>query len=296
MDVNPQSRPARPTPLFPRRTGGEGALLGVMAIMSFLACLTLALALGAARVSAAWERGLTGQATVQIVDVEGVAMEVQAAGALQVLKSTPGIAAARTLSRAESEALLKPWLGDADLTIVPVPVLIAVTLDVGVPLDGDDLRRRLTAVAPGATLDDHSRWNEGLTSASAMIAWAAYGVLALTALAAAASVIFAARAALQAHREVVDVLHMTGAGPGFIAGQVQWRFFRLGGGAGLAGMAGAVAFLVLAGALSGLSSYLPAVAPRWSDGLWLLLVPAGAAVLAMVTARTTVARFLSHPA
>ena len=37
MDVNPEARPARPSPLFPRKGAGEGALFGVMAIMSFLA-------------------------------------------------------------------------------------------------------------------------------------------------------------------------------------------------------------------------------------------------------------------
>ncbi|BCW87727.1 hypothetical protein sos41_08570 [Alphaproteobacteria bacterium SO-S41] len=294
MELTEDISPARPTPLFPRGGGGESALFGVMAIMSFLACLTLGLALGAARLAHAWERGLSGQATVQIVDAPNVAMEAQLAGAIAVLEATPGIATVRPMSAEESAALLKPWLGDADLAAVPVPMLIAVTLDPAVTLDAETLRARLKEAAPGATFDDHSRWNAGLTAASATIAWGAYGVLALIALAAAASVVFAARAALQAHRDVVDVLHLTGAKAGFIAREVQARFFALGGGAGLAGVAGAAIVAVAVALWAG--TEMPGLAVDWRDALWFAAVPVVAALIAMATARFTVSRFLARAA
>jgi cell division transport system permease protein len=298
VELNGPERPARPTPLFPRRGGGEGALFGVMAIMSFLACLTLTLALGAARLAEAWERGLTGQATVQILEVPGIALDVQIAAALEVLNATPGIASARVMSAAESAELLKPWLGDADLSAVPVPALIAVTLDPSRTLDAAALRERLAAAAPGASFDDHSRWNAGLTAASSAIGWGAYAILALIALAASASVVFAARAALMAHREVVDVLHMTGARASFIAREVQWRFFTLGGWAGLAGLAGAAALAgtALLAAKGPEAEFLPMLAPPWRDLLWLAAVPAAAALIATVTARLAVGRFLARAA
>jgi cell division transport system permease protein len=106
--------------------------------------------------------------------------------------------------------------------------------------------------------------------------------------------VFAARAALQAHRDVVDVLHMTGARAGFIARQVQWRFFRLGGEAALLGLVVAVLFAVLIWNLAGIGEALPALAPVWNDAIWFLAVPAAAALLAMLTARAAVARFLSR--
>ena len=294
MELSEDIRPTRPTPLFPRGGGGESALFGVMAIMSFLACLTLGLALGAARIAHAWEQGLSGQATVQIVDAPGVAMEAQVAGAMAVLEATPGIATVRAMSAEESAALLRPWLGDADLAAVPVPVLIAVTLNPDVPLDAEGLRARLKEAAPGASFDDHSRWNAGLTAASATIAWGAYGVLALIALAAAASVVFAARAALQAHRDIVDVLHLTGAKAGFIAREVQARFFALGGWAGLAGVAVAAVVAIAVAFWAGPD--LPALTVDWRDALWFAAVPVAAALIAMATARFTVSRFLGRAA
>ena len=298
MELTGEARPQKTSPLFPRGGGGEGAMFGVMAIMSFLACLTLGLALGAARLAHTWEQGLSGQATVQIVDVAGIDMEVQVLGALDVLKATPGVESARQLSREESEALLAPWMGEADMAAIPVPVLIALSLDPDTALDAEGLRTRLRQAAPGASFDDHSRWNAGLTAASTAIGGAAYTVLALIALAAGASVAFAARAALAAHRDVVDVLHMSGARPGFIAREVQWRFFALGGQAGLAGLAGAALFVAATAALtSGADAYfMPALTPNWRDGLWFVCVPAAAAVIAMLTARLAVIRVLARSA
>lgn len=294
MDVNPEARPPRPTPLFPRGGGGEGALFGVMAIMSFLACLTLTLALGASRLAQTWERGLAGQATVQIVDIEQIAMEAQIDGALRVLSWTPGVASVRLLSSEESAELLRPWLGDADLSAVPVPVVIAVGLDPARELDAALLREELATAAPGATFDDHSRWNEGLTAASSAISLGAYAVLALIALAAAASVVFAVRAALNAHREVVDVLHRSGAKYGFIARQVQGRFLLLGGQAGLVGVAGAILFAFAFAALGGAGALsLPSLGPSWADAPWFAIIPIAASVIAMATARLEVARYLA---
>lgn len=294
MDVSETARPLRPSPLFPRG-GGESALIGVMAIMSFLACVTLALALGAARLAHVWERGLSGEATVQIADTPGVAMEVQVAAVMDVLSATPGIASARVMTREESEQLLRPWLGDADLAAVPVPVLIAVILDPATLLDAARLRAALKAVAPGATFDDHSRWNQGLTAASSAIAWTAYAILALIALAASASVIFAARAALQSHRDVVDVLRLTGATAGFIGREVQWRFLILGGGAGVAGLVFAVLFALAVALFSaGGGSAWSQLSANWDVLSWLLLIPATSALIAMATARVAVRRFLAE--
>ncbi len=285
--------PRRSNPLFPTTGGGEGALFGVMTIMSFLACLTLTFALGTARLAKIWQQGLSGQATVQIVEQQGMTMDAQIAAAMTVLEATPGIASSTQMSADESAALLRTWLGDADLSVVPVPMLISVTLDPATPLDSEMLREKLKTVAPGASFDDHSRWNAGLTSTSATLSWTAYMILALIALATAAAVIFAARAALLAHREVVDVLHMIGARTTYIAHEVQARFVKLGFQAGLAGATGAVLVGVIMKPLIGAGSTLGVIAPIWSDVIWLMTVPVCAAIVSMLTARIAVFRFLA---
>ena len=63
-------------------------------------------------------------------------------------------------------ALLEPWFGpDLPLDALPIPRLIAITED-GAGYDGEGLRLRLAAEAPGAVLDDHTRWRRPLTAAA----------------------------------------------------------------------------------------------------------------------------------
>ena len=72
---------------------------------------------------------------------------------------------------------------------------------------------------------------------------------------------------------------------------------RVGGGAGLMGVAGAaLAVVVLALATGTGSIILDSFASGWTQALWFAAVPAGAALIAMATARVTVSRFLARAA
>lgn len=288
--------PERPGPIFPHRGGSSAALFGVIATMSFLACLTLAAALTGARLASAWALGLSATATVQIEEHSAVSLEAQTAAAMQILQNWPGISAARALSREDSEALLRPWLGEADLSLAPVPQLIALTLDPAQPVDAKALSAALTAAAPGARYDDHGRWNRGLTAASRGVILGAFLILAVIAAASGASIAFAARARLQAHHEIVDVLHLIGAPAAFIARELRWRFARMGAEAGLAGALAAVLILLAARAWAerGEALGLEALIPAWRDLLWCLTVPPLAGFLAAATAHWAVMRGLSR--
>ncbi len=282
--------PRRPDPLLP--PSGGAALFAVIALMSFLATLTLAGAIAATRLAAVWSQGLTSQMTVQIVDADGATAESQVDPALAVLRASPGVAAAEPLSSEESAALLKPWLGDADLSDLGLPVLIAVTLAPGAALDADALRARLAEAAPGATLDDHSRWNDGLAAAGRWLSIGAGAVLALIGAAAAAVVALATRAALQSHREIIDVLHLVGAKPGFIAAEVQRRHLRDGFLAGVAGLLGALGLMGAAWTF-GAGAAAPG-AFAWTDAAWLALVPFAAGGVSTAVARVAVMRVLGR--
>ena len=57
------------------------------------------------------------------------------------------------------------------------------------------------------------------------VRYSAYGILLLIAVATAAAVSFATRAGLDAHHEMVALLHQMGALAGFIARAVEWHYF-----------------------------------------------------------------------
>ena len=85
------------------------------------------------------------------------------------------------------------------------------------------------------SLDDHSHWIARLRDLADAVMWSAYAILALIAIATAAAVSFATRAGLEAHHEMVALLHQMGAQANFIARAFEWHYFRAAMGAALGG-------------------------------------------------------------
>ncbi|MGZ3377941.1 MAG: cell division protein FtsX, partial [Phenylobacterium sp.] len=208
--------------------------------------------------------------------------------AAEALAGTAGVTEARALEPAKAYDLIRPWLGDvSDLEDLPVPRLVAVTLDAKHPADAKALSAALAAKDVDATVDDHSRWIKDIRRAGAVVRWLGLGVFLLIAAAAGAVVAFATRAGLAARRDVVEVLHLAGAEDAFIAQLFQVRFARV---AGLAGAIGAAAAGVLGAALrlaGGGEGLTPALPLAWSDLAAVLPCPLLAALVAAVAAQVT---------
>ena len=283
----------RPAPFLPEREARDGALIFVVAVLCFLACLTAMGVLAADRAARGWTNQLVGEATVIVRPRGGETPDAAAARAAETLAGTAGVAEARALEPAKAYDLIRPFLGDiSDLEDLPVPRLIAVTLDPKHPPDARRLDAALKAQGVDATVDDHSIWIKDIRRAGRLVRWLGVGVFALIAAAAAAVVTFATRAGLAGRRDVVEVLHMSGAEDGFIARLFQVRFARL---AGVAGLIGAVAAGVLAIGLrlaGGSEGLTPAVPLAWSDVLAVIPCPLLAAAVAAIAAQVTAMRLI----
>src|SRR5580704_6380452 len=115
--------------LIPRDSVAGRALVVVIAIMTFLACLTAGAALLVADASQAWRSDVLREATIQVKPRTGVDVDSIVAKAVAVAAKSPGVEAAQALSKAESEKLLEPWLGAGlDLSQLPIPRVILVRL------------------------------------------------------------------------------------------------------------------------------------------------------------------------
>lgn len=283
----------RPAPFLPEREARDGALIFVVAVLCFLACLTAMGVLAADRAARGWTNQLVGEATVIVRPRGGETPDAAAARAAEALAGTPGVAEARALEPAKAYDLIRPFLGDiSDLEDLPVPRLIAVTLDPKHPPDARRLDAALKAQGVDATVDDHSIWIKDIRRAGRLVRWLGLGIFVLIAAAAAAVVTFATRAGLAGRRDVVEVLHMSGAEDGFIARLFQVRFARL---AGVAGLIGAVAAGVLAIGLrlaGGSEGLTPAVPLAWSDVLAVIPCPLLAAAVAAIAAQVTAMRLI----
>lgn len=215
------------------------------AAMAFLAVFALAMSLATGRLADRWAEEMARTSTLRISAPEDQ-MQAQTEAALEVLRTTPGVAEARPLTSEEQRALLEPWFGpDLPVETLPIPNLVEIIED-GQGYDPTGLRARLQAEVPGAVLDDHGRWRDPLVRAAGrlrLLAWVSMGLIALTV---AAMITLAANAALAANAQVIRVLRLVGARDVYIARAFVRRFtLRALNGAGLGTLLGALAVLAL---------------------------------------------------
>jgi hypothetical protein len=153
------------SPLVPPQTVSRRALLALVAIMSFLACLSIAAVSIVSQKANGWQRQIADEVTIQIRPTGDGDIEAAIARSVEIAVQTPGVVSAEPLSADIAAALLEPWLGsDFDRSELPIPRLVAVDIDDSVDLEA--LARRLGESVPGASLDDHGLWLERLPSCS----------------------------------------------------------------------------------------------------------------------------------
>lgn len=265
---------------------GPPARLTVLtaAAMAFLAVFAIALALASGRLADRWSDALARTATVRI-SAPAAELPVQTALVLAVLRATPGVAEARLIEPDETRALLEPWLGpDLPLDDLPLPRLIE--LREGVPgYDRVGLRLRLAAEAPGAVLDDHTRWRRPLAEAALrlrMLGWLAAGLIGAALV---AMVTLAARAALAANAQVIATLRLIGATDTYVARAFVRRFTRRAAtGAALGTVAGMIAVASLPAAEEA-GGFLTGLGFQGLGWFWPLVIPPLAAAAAFVATR-----------
>ena len=191
--------------------------------MAFLAVFALALSLASGRLAERWASALAGTATIRI-SAPPEQLDTQVAAVLALLATTPGIASARALDTAEQRALLEPWFGpDLPVDALPLPRLVELT-EASPGYDGEGLRLRLAAEAPGAVLDDHTRWRRPMAQAAERLRLLGALSLLLIAGSMGAMITLAANAALSANLPVIRVLRLVGAKDAYIARAFVRRF------------------------------------------------------------------------
>jgi len=292
--------------LMPRSQMPLRTLKIAMMVMCYLACLAIGALVLITRAVDDWSSTIAGEITVQIRPTDETEMTVKLKAVSAILDKTEGVKEYKIMAKEAGFKLLEPWLGNADvLEQLPVPRLVAVTIDQDNPPDFVALEKALKAAATGASVDTHQRWQAELGRMGTSLVRLGTGVLVLITLSAVALVIFASRTALDANRQVVEVLHFVGASDRFIAKQVQWQFLWAGLQAGLVGMFAGMATFVLLGISSGTTassgladaSYgLLIGAPEITSVVYLLflLVPIVATLLCLVAARLAIMGILSN--
>jgi len=293
-----------PGEIVPVHSTTSRTLLMLIAIMTFLSCLTLGGVILVQKSASAWSSNLSREVTIQIRPIKGELMDANLRLAETIASEIKGVASANALSIEESEALLKPWLGEnVDLTDLNIPRLVVVELFDPKGVDLEKLKSELKVIK-GASLDTHDAWRDQLSTMATTIVFSGLLIFLLIVIATLLAVVFATRGTMASSREIVDVLHFIGASNRFVAKEFQSRFLKIGFLGGSIGGVGAILFFMFLGVIA--TFYLPKDSFEQVGVLFgtfslsigniiaiLMLVPV-IAFLTAITSRITVRRFLKQ--
>lgn len=280
----------RESPLLPVADAREAALFFVIGALCFLAALAALTTRGTYKAAEAWGAQIEGDITVVMRDTDRRTAE-QAA---DQTASLANVFEARVLSREEVDALLEPSLGPGGMPDgLPIPMLMAVQADMAVGDPSDDINQILDDLGIDGDVAGNAGYADNVRGALGVLRLVAMSIVALLSATAIAVIAFATHAALLARRDIVDVLHLSGAEDRYIAGLFERRFWIL---ALQAGMGGAVAALMVTALIvftgSGSQGVESQLLPRLSLDFWdiviLLVTPIVAGLAARMAARLTV--------
>lgn len=275
-----------------RRLLPGGRLTGptpwLIAIMMFVMICVGAAGLALLESASLVRQGVAHRYSIQIAD--GAA---SAPAALAAARAAPGVVAATPVPEAELRATLSRWLGpaanDAKLGL-PLPALIDVDLADGATPDA--VAAAVRRAVPSAQWIAHRDRLAPMLGALNSLALAAAAIVLLTLLATAAAVVLAARSALEAHRQTIDIMHGVGATDQQIARLFQRKLALDALTGGIAGglLAAVVLAVVAAGGIARAGAWSGARLLGPGDLALLAALPFLGAVLATIVARTTVLR------
>ena len=222
--------------IVPSASIAGNALTVVIAIMSFLACLTLGAVYMVNQSANAWVNDIASEITVELDPVNAADIEKKMTLVSLFLAKQKGITKVKPLTADDSAKLLEPWLGQSSaLQALPIPRLIAVEIDRSNPPDIQLIKAALSQNFEGVTVDDHRRWQAEIRTLTRSAALVGLAVLSLVAAATIAVIVSATRSAMASNREIIEVLHFVGANERFISREFERHFLGLGVRAGLMG-------------------------------------------------------------
>jgi cell division transport system permease protein len=236
------------TPIVPEQNVAGRALLFVIAIMTFLSCLTLGAVTLVRDTASTWESQIAREATIQIKPVDGLDMATALQEARSIAAGFAGVRGATIVDREATARLLEPWLGTGlDIDELPVPRLVVVTIDPASPPDFAAMRTAVTGRIASASLDDHRNWVDRLVTMARTTVTIGLAVLVLMMTATVLSIVFATRGAMAGNGHIIDVLHFVGADARFIAAEFRRHFLVIGiKGAAAGGLGAVLVFLLVA--------------------------------------------------
>ena len=272
----------------------------ICALMVFIATMVLAGGIATHNSLKLWQKSVAESLTVQIPTYDdkgiprGELVYRDIENALMLLRTTPGVLGAIVLNDEQMQELMLPWLGsDAQISELPLPKLIDVSVDGNHPPMLEQLKADLAEKVPDALLDSHRIWLGDLVRfANALLTLIGF-VLILLFITIAITVIYTTNATLAIQEYILALVHMLGAKDLYITNRYAWHNFKI------ALYGSLVGFVLAIPVLCGMIIFLKSVSGQilqssLSPIQWCYLasVPVAVAALTFITTFKTVWKFL----
>ena len=277
------------------RTVDSRFVPALIAVLVYLAAITLATLLLVSDLGSRWRDEAGGRMSVQLAAAEATRGQ-RTEAVLAAIRDLPEVARAEPVENSRLTAQLLPWLGGAPLPpLLSLPLVLEVELKPEARDAAPSIRDRLQASLAGAEVTLGGAMLEPALRLMRTVEGLTLLVLCVLAATLCASVVFATRARLAACNEAVELLHLLGADDVAITNVVAHGALRtalIGGAVGLAlAVLTLLAFAYIAGATGADASAELSLSPlAWAA---MALLPPAAAALAVITAKLAARRALA---
>lgn len=283
---------------------GNGFLILLVALMTFLAVLALTASFALGGMTQRWSSGLENKITIEIPaeDANGNIFDSSEISRLKddvkaLLQGNPVIEDFEFMDDTAIHALVAPWLGeDFSMEEMPLPTLIAVEVSENTQAFIASLSENLERIDPAIRLDTHEDWLGDLLGLIGSLQFSTLLVTLIIALTGIIAIAGAIRSRMAEHKPDVELLHLMGASDGYISAQFQRHALILGFQGGVYGLIFGAAMLMFLTLMIGnaQSGLLPGFQLGLAHYAILLSLPVLACIIAAATARITVLRVLTR--
>ena len=270
-------------------TGGIGLFASLSTgVLVFLCVLSMALSGAAVKMSDRWSNQLVQTATIRLAPAETVILDEQTAAIQTFLSFTPGVEGSSVLDRAETEEIMREWVGDEiDLNLIVLPRIIRLRLS-NEPFDAAILVSQLEAAAPGAYFDDHSQWRASLERTITVLRMVSFGMVGLLLFALTVLIWLALKSAIAANTHVIATMRQLGAENRDITLGFVRRYVGLIGLGSLIGfLFGSILLLLVPEPADG-EAFLADLVPKGAEWIWFAATPSLTLALAYIITRLSV--------
>lgn len=278
-------------------------LLILIALMSFLAVLSLSGAIALNSTTNKWSSGLENKITIEIsvetkdghiLSQDTILKETK--NLYDTLSSHPLIKSVNILSNEEIQDLISPWVGnDLDLTNIPLPSLISVEIKNIGENEFNNLKKDIKKASKHANIETHEQWLSDLIEFTKTLKILSLLVTLIIISITTIAITSAVKTRLAIHNEEVTLLHYMGATDNYIIRQFQRHTVILAlKGAIIGTVLGIIVTLSLTFiSRSSESDLIPVIYIGFYAIIMLCLVPVIIAIITALTSYITVLRSLA---